>query len=40
MTIETDRLIAPESGDRGEEQVDRAIRPLSLIHISEPTRPY
>ena len=30
MTIETDRLIAPESGDRGEEQVDRAIRPRSL----------
>ena len=30
MTIETDRLIAPQSGDQGEEQVDRAIRPRSL----------
>ena len=30
MTIETDRLIAPEPSERGEEQVDRAIRPRSL----------
>ena len=30
MTIETDRLIAPEQGARGDEQVDRAIRPKCL----------
>ena len=30
MTIETDRLVAPEQGVRVDEQVDRAIRPKSL----------
>ena len=30
MTIETDRLIAPEQGARVDEQLDRAIRPKSL----------
>lgn len=30
MTIETDRLIAPEPSEQGDEQVDRAIRPRSL----------
>ena len=30
MTIETDRLIAPEQGARADEQLDRAIRPKSL----------
>ena len=30
MTIETDRLIAPEGGTRTDEQIDRAIRPKSL----------
>ncbi len=30
MTIETDRVVAPEQGVRVDEQVDRAIRPKSL----------
>lgn len=30
MTIETDRLIAPEPGVRADEQLDRAIRPKTL----------